>query len=192
MLAQNCDPKTIMGIDASATSSGVVTLYPSGGISAHLIMGKKTSKGMRLLQIHEALKELLASARPGLAVMEGPAYNATNKPFILGEVYGVIKLALALEGVPVVIVPPKSLKKFATGKGTASKADMVRTAQEEGLPTKDHDVADAWFAARLGQALMTGQAQNSLRASQEVIALLRGELRKKKRAPAIRITEADL
>jgi crossover junction endodeoxyribonuclease RuvC len=56
--------------------------------------------------------------------------------------------------VPTVIVPPTSLKKYATGNGSASKERMVKAAQKEftSSVTSD-DIADALWLAHLAEGV---------------------------------------
>jgi len=62
-------------------------------------------------------------------------------------------LALFDAKIPVTIVPPTVLKKFAI-RGDASKTQMVLTAQKEfNIEVTSDDIADALWLARLAQAL---------------------------------------
>lgn len=144
---------------------------------------KRVAPSRKLEVLFDALTRLVRVHRPILAVMEGPSYNSTNKPFSLGEAYGICKLVLQQNGVPLVIVAPKALKKFATGRGTAAKEAMVKSAGESGCPSDQHDICDAWMAARLAQDILSGQACSGTRAAEEVVALLRQEIPTRVRKP---------
>lgn len=52
-------------------------------------------------------------------------------------------------GVPVALINPKTLKKFATGHGGAGKGDMVGAARSElkALPHNDNEADALWLAA---------------------------------------------
>lgn len=57
---------------------------------------------------------------------------------------GAVQMAGAELGAPVLVVPPSSLKLFATGSGKAKKNDMRRAVELHlGLRIDDHNEADA-------------------------------------------------
>jgi len=67
--------------------------------------------------------------------LEGYAYNATGRVFHIAENTGVLKYKLYQKSIPVDIVPPSEVKKFATGKGNANKDAMYQAFFEEtGVP----------------------------------------------------------
>lgn len=67
----------------------------------------------------------------------------------MGELGGIVKLAHAtVFGTDPTIVPPTSLKKFVTGKGTASKDDVVKAVQSKwSNDIKNNNIADAYGLA---------------------------------------------
>lgn len=57
--------------------------------------------------------------------VEGYAYAATsNRIFQVAENTGLLKYKLYQLGIPVTVIPPTDVKKFATGKGNADKNAM--------------------------------------------------------------------
>lgn len=73
----------------------------------------------------------------------------------LGVLHGVVRAAL-WRRTSVLLVPPTTLKKFATGKGNANK-DLVRDAARDrgGLPAGvTSDEADAWWLRQIGLHLV--------------------------------------
>ncbi len=86
-----------------------------------------------------------------LSVMEGPAFSKANAAIAMGQVAGVIRLALWRSGYPFVIVGPRTVKLFATGSGNASKAQMCEAARVH-YDTKDHNLCDAVWLAFYGEA----------------------------------------
>lgn len=165
-----------IGIDASARSTGVVILNSSPRPLKVLIKPKKLSGANRLQYIYDTLCGLLTIYSPTLAVMEGASYYSTNKPFILGEVYGICKLALLQHNVPLVLVAPRALKKYASGHGNARKEKMLSEANKLGCKTDSHDIADAWFASKLAQDILLGTVSIKTRAAAEVVHHLTKEL----------------
>jgi hypothetical protein len=67
--------------------------------------------------------------------LEGYAYSATGKVFNIAENTGVLKYKLYQLSLPVDVFSPSVIKKFATGKGNASKDLMYESfLQDTGVP----------------------------------------------------------
>ena len=77
--------------------------------------------------------------------MPSYSFDSKNQAHKLGELGGCIKTLLSSARIEFVIVPPKTLKKFVTGNGNATKEDMKA---HYGL--KDHNQADAMGLAEFG------------------------------------------
>ena len=56
--------------------------------------------------------------------LEGYAYGAKGKVFHIAENTGVLKYKIYQKGIPVTILTPSEVKKFATGKGNSDKEGM--------------------------------------------------------------------
>ncbi|WP_157247844.1 hypothetical protein [Nonomuraea typhae] len=155
-----------VGLDQSYTGFGLIVLGPDTGI-VKAITGtwpaKKHGSGvMRLLEIYHWLWKELSPYRDRIehVVMEGYAYEARFGREQAGELGATVKLALA-EALPdpiryPTIVPPPQLKQFATGRGNASKDDMITAAAQHGFVTKNHNLADAYLCARLAHLAVAG------------------------------------
>lgn len=63
--------------------------------------------------------------------IEGYAYSATGRVFNIAENTGILKYKFYQQGIPVDIVEPTHVKKFATGKGNADKETMVRCFRDD-------------------------------------------------------------
>jgi hypothetical protein len=69
--------------------------------------------------------------------LEGYAYSASGKVFQIAENTGILKYKLYELSIPVTIIPPTEVKKFATGKGNADKNAMYAAwAHETGVDLK--------------------------------------------------------
>lgn len=135
----------VLALDLSLVSTGVATEHGTSRIKSKL-------KGVeRLIEIREALREILATNRPDVVFVEGYAMGAKGRVFDIGELGGVVKVLLADLSIPCEVVPPASLKKWATGKGNANKDTMLETAiRKFGFEGHGNDEADAWLLYKYG------------------------------------------
>ncbi len=123
----------VVGLDLSLTATGVA--LPAGRT---LTIGPKLKGCLRLAYIRNEVMEHCAPVEATepewhmdapLVVVEGYSFSSRNShAHALGELGGVIRLALHEHGVPYVDVPPSNLKKYATGKGNANKGEMLAAA----------------------------------------------------------------
>lgn len=149
-----------LGIDPSATSTGLALIGEKGQyVFAGTILPKQRRGGERLAYIRDTVPHLL---RPYLgqitqAVIEAPAYERPLKADLLGQVRGLFLLKLYDYGIPVLLAPPSSVKKFATGRGLSDKNFMVKTAQgywpQWPGTDKSDDEADALWMAELARGI---------------------------------------
>ena len=63
--------------------------------------------------------------------LEGYAYGAKGKVFHIAENTGVLKYKIYQRGIPLTIIPPTEVKKYATGKGNSDKEKMYDAFVEE-------------------------------------------------------------
>lgn len=169
--------KAFIGIDASLRSSGVVVLRDGCTplqvrIAPPVSLGEKSYAYM--YNNFEALLKLVGKV--DMAALEGPSFNSLNRPFDMGAAYGVFKILLAQNEIPFVIVPPKSLKKYMTGNGAASKDTMVLYANNMGLDTKQEDIADAFALSLVAKDCHQGFASIRTRSREEVVQQSLGTL----------------
>lgn len=148
------EPRNVVGLDLSLRHTGVA--FPSGDVTTietHSLRGAQ-----RWAHIHDEVACWMWSA-PGtidLAVIEGYAYAAVGSAlFELCELGGLIRWELFRNSVPWLVVPPATLKKYATGKGGANKVAMVIAARERlGYEGTDDNQADALWLRALGLDLL--------------------------------------
>lgn len=138
----------IAGLDRSLTATGLVT--PDG--AHHLISSRRTGLD-RLADIRDQVLNRLTY--PCLVVTEGYAFARPNGAHQLGELGGVLLLAIHELQQPIAIVPPASLKRFATGKGNATKDQMLAAAVRRWPDIDDNNIADAAWLRAMGQAAYT-------------------------------------
>jgi Holliday junction resolvasome RuvABC endonuclease subunit len=63
--------------------------------------------------------------------------------------HGILRAVAIDHGSDVHTVTPAELKRWATGRGNASKDDMLTAATEKGWDGWDHNEADAWLLWRM-------------------------------------------
>ena len=140
--------RDVVGLDLSLTSSGVATRDRAFTLPT-------TLRGVeRLAHLRSTILSLVGPL--DLVVIEGYSYGSrSSQAHALGELGGVIRLALHEGGIRYVIVPPKSVKKYATGKGNAGKEEMLTEAVRRlGYAGHSNDEADAlWLRAMALDAL---------------------------------------
>jgi len=142
-----------LGVDQSLRNTGIGVVDQTGAlIEATSILPGKRRDSVRLQYIWLELLKLLDKTQPSMAAIEGYSYNSTGRVFELGEVGGIVKLALTEMKVPFIVVPPVLLKKFATNKNMAQKHDMIFAAAKLcDLKITDHNQADAFFLAQIAK-----------------------------------------
>lgn len=155
----------VLAIDPSLTSLGYAYTVDNGG-TVHTGTIKVNPKAKskknpthivgtaRIVEIHRRLVALLDDVRPVVVSYEGYA-SGKMYPYLLerAELGGVIKKELYERGIPIVLVPPTSLKLYATGKGNSDKEMMMlKMSEHRGEQFTCDDEADAYALLLLGLA----------------------------------------
>lgn len=143
----------VTALDLSLTATGWATSHAimSDQSSGVLSPPKLPNSIARLRWIRAAVIERVAMSN--LVVIEGYAFGRIQQAHHLGELGGVIRVALADRGMPFVEIPPASLKLFATGKGNAKKDEVLAAAiRKLGYAGHDHNEADAIWLLKMAQA----------------------------------------
>lgn len=113
----------------------------------------------RLETIYDGILDLVAGHRPDVAAIEGIFLNRDVRGALkIGEVRGVITLAVVKSGLPVAEYSPAEVKKAVVGTGAASKQQvqfMIRHLLGLAELPRPHDAADA-LAVALCHAHRTG------------------------------------
>lgn len=148
----------LLGIDPSLTSTGIATEH---GETWRLRTAPNSSRDYdtekRLLYIEEGIEKALFTFGTGLmdrAIIEGLSFGSrgTSKD-ILSYIQWMIKCKCAKYKFGYLIVPPKTLKKFATGNASAEKWQM-KSALETKLGKKvdmNNDEVDAFWLMLYGK-----------------------------------------
>ena len=97
-----------------------------------------------------------------MVIIEDYSMGSKGKVFHIAENCGILKHDLYMAEIPYDTVPPTSLKKFASGKGNASKDDMYQSfLSETGIDIKNYvnsklkesdnpisDIVDSYYLAK--------------------------------------------
>jgi hypothetical protein len=136
-------PPRVVGLDLSLATTGVA--FEGGTWTI------KTSPSDKRLEdrLHQIVSDLSQMAPADLYVIEdlphAVAYGGTQ----LGMVHGVVRYHLRHHSVA--LVPPAVLKKYATEKGNATKADMrVAWLKRTGEDVADDNRCDAIWLYAMG------------------------------------------
>lgn len=141
----------VLGLDLSLTSTGVA--WPPA--DTRLIGRAIEARGVGRLQwLRAQIREKTWERGSDLVVVEGPSYGSQGGQRGHHERAGLFWLVvvdLHVDGIPYAIVPPASLKKYATGRGNAGKDDVMReVARRFPWFNGNNDAADALVLAAMG------------------------------------------
>jgi len=134
----------ILGLDLSLTSTG----YCHNGEASYISVN--VSGAERLRGISSEIGNIVVSNQIQAVAIEGYAFAARHsQAHSIGELGGVVRVALLSMDIPYVIVPPTCRAKFATGKGNAGKSEVVSSISAiTGIVWKGghaDDMCDAWI-----------------------------------------------
>lgn len=138
------DPATKCGWAHSCGESGVWDLS----------IRRDESGGMRLLRFRGKLNSVRASVGVDVVAFEAARHAAPKMAGALvvqAELQGTLKLWCEQRQVQYRGYSPSEIKKHATGKGNASKADMVEAAVDKFGSVADDNEADALWLLDLVQ-----------------------------------------
>jgi len=100
--------------------------------------------GMRYLRFRRWLDAF--SPRPEALYFEAVRrHKGTDAAHVYGGLLATVTSWCEDNGIPYQGVPVGTIKKHATGKGNASKAQMIAAANQRGLNSQDDNECDAWW-----------------------------------------------
>lgn len=113
---------------------------------------RKNALPERLVEIHDGVAEVIAALKPAAMALEQlySHYNHPRTSILMGHARGVICLAAAEAGIPVVHYSATQIKRILTGNGRAPKSQVQRAIEKElrlDRPPDPPDVADALAVA---------------------------------------------
>lgn len=144
-------PLDPLALDLSLTASGWARGESAGVLSppSQSLIGPR-----RLAWIRDQVLELAHGV--DLIAIEGYALGSArgaSRSHATGELGGVVRLAIWEASIPFVVVPPASLKKYATGKGNSGKPEVLAAAiRRLGYLGHDDNEADALWLLQMARA----------------------------------------
>lgn len=139
----------VAAFDLSLTGTGIASIDHAGGIWIDTLQPR--IKGYdRLRFIRDRVRSFADTA--DVVAVEGPSFGSQGSAYHqLAGLWWLVTEAIDAIGVPLVVLPPSSIKQYATGKGNAGK-DLVLAAAVRQFPqvdVNDNNAADALWAAAL-------------------------------------------
>ncbi|MGH7496258.1 MAG: crossover junction endodeoxyribonuclease RuvC [bacterium] len=142
----------ILGVDPGLIVTGLGVVRAESGrciFAGAQIVSPPVAEAMaaRLNRLYEEASSFIAAAGARVMVVEKLIYARNAQVALkLGHARGVLLLAAARAGIPVVEYTPREIKLAVSGNGAASKQQVQRMVQAilslPALP-EPHDVADA-------------------------------------------------
>ena len=145
----------LLGLDPGLRHTGWGVIETTGNHLRHVAHGtvcsdRESPLAMRLLQLHDGLREVVDRYRPDTAAVEETFVNKNASSTLkLGQARGVVLLVPALAGVSVCEYATNLVKKSVVGTGHANKtqvSEMVRRLLPGVVPVGS-DAADALAVA---------------------------------------------
>ncbi len=150
----------ILGIDPGLQVTGYAVLEAradrphvcEAGIVKTTEDRRATDLAPRLVSLYDSLVEIVEQLKPQVMAVEQlyAHYNHPRTAILMAHARGVIFLAAAQKGLPVISYNATRIKKTITGHGRASKEQMQHAITSELRLSKlpePHDVSDALAAA---------------------------------------------
>lgn len=135
----------IVALDLSITATGMC--LPDGRTETIATNAKDGDK--RLVTITDRIMRAVLTG-VDLAVVEGPVVRS-SAAVTIGMVHGSVRELLIRHSVPYVVIPPATLKAYATGKGNADKTAMAIAAlKRAGREFADDNQCDAFWLRAAG------------------------------------------
>lgn len=132
----------VVGVDLSYTGTAIRWATDSLVFSTPAAWYEADRREAIARQVCDIVRAVAEEA-PTMVVLEaGSSHGSTA--LMLGKLLGVVEHELMLDGRAMAWIPPSTLKKFATGKGNATKPDMrMALFQRTGEDLANDNAVDA-------------------------------------------------
>lgn len=164
-LPEPTDP-FVVGIDLSLTGTGLADLNLDRGkfinVDTYGTKGKRSdnyaARGARLQGMADYITTWAQAGvyDPQLVVVEGPSIGSRGgSQFDRSGLWWLVVTTLQMQEIPVLVVPPKTRAKYATGNGNSGKDVVIAHVTEQyghlyGERIKNDNEADAMVLAAMG------------------------------------------
>jgi len=138
----------LMGLDLSLTSTGM----SMDGVTS--VIRSKSRGAERLSEITKAILRECLENEIDCVMIEGYSFaSRSGQAFSIGELGGCIRMTLFECNIPIVEIPPTCRAKFATGRGNASKGEVISAiSAKTGIifsGASGNDECDAWVLEQM-------------------------------------------
>jgi Holliday junction resolvasome RuvABC endonuclease subunit len=138
----------LMGLDLSLSSTGISMNSVTSVIRSKAKGAERLSEVTKSI-LHECLKNEI-----DCVVIEGYSFaSRSGQAFSIGELGGCIRMTLFECNIPIIEVPPTCRAKFATGRGNASKGEVISAiSAKTGIifsGASGNDECDAWVLEQM-------------------------------------------
>jgi Holliday junction resolvasome RuvABC endonuclease subunit len=150
----------VIGLDLSLAATGYADFTHDGQMLTTTIRSTPaegvTGQHTRLARIVFDITELISygGPHPALVVIEGPSYGSKGAgTWDRAGLWWLLVDRLVGRHHPFVVVPPAVLKKYAAGRGNATKTDMAVALAKRmnGFELRDDNQVDAWWLGAAGR-----------------------------------------
>ena len=136
------DKKQVLALDIATKTGWALSAQVYG--TWDFKVKRDESGGMRLVRFRAKLREVCELEDIKLIVFERAAGKHANAVMVESELISTFKVFCEDAGIEYRAYSAGEIKRFATGKGRASKSDMVIAAKDKyGYPGFSDDEADA-------------------------------------------------
>lgn len=137
----------VSGLDLSITNTGVghgsIAEWDGSPLGCTHLINPRGTGDDRLVVIKNQAREYVRGS--DLVLIEGFLQKSFSAG-TTGMVHGAVRTMLIEEGIPYATMAPTSLKKYATGSGSAGKVDMAVAAfKRAGVEFSNDNECDAWW-----------------------------------------------
>lgn len=138
----------VVGLDLSLSATGIAE---RDGKTWTYSPDSKDDR--RLTDIRATIGRIVGHGVDLVVIEDG--VHRSPAAFDLGMVHGAIRMSLLAVGVRYILVPPAALKKYATGRGNATKPDMrMALYQRMRIDLRDDNQVDATWLRYAGLELL--------------------------------------
>lgn len=133
----------VVGLDLSLTETGITAISNGKAYCSTLTPPKGMHGVERLDWFDSQFVEMMDHYKADAVAIENYGF-ASHKGVVLGELGSLARLAVYRKHIPLYLVAPTALKKFATGVGNVGKGPIIKCVyQRWGIDTNNENVADS-------------------------------------------------